>query len=126
MIQLSENAVRKIRSLKEEEGRPVTDLLRVEVKKGGCSGLSYKMEFVSNPQGSDKVVESGNERVAIDSGSLLYLAGMTLDYSGGLNGKGFVFDNPNAAKKCSCGTSFNVAKTDKKSDQNEEPTSCNS
>ena len=108
MIQISESAARKLKSLKLEENRTSDAFLRVEVKKGGCSGLSYKMDFSSEARSGDKVFESFGEKIAVDSQSFLYLIGMTLDYEGGLNGKGFVFNNPNAAKSCGCGASFNV------------------
>ncbi|HRO66056.1 MAG TPA: iron-sulfur cluster assembly accessory protein [Pseudobdellovibrionaceae bacterium] len=108
MIQISETAAQKIAALKKDEGRPDTALLRVQVKKGGCSGLSYKMDFDNEPQPTDKVFESFGQKIAVDAQSFLYLIGMTLDYSGGLNGKGFVFNNPNASKNCGCGSSFNV------------------
>ncbi len=108
MIQISENAVKKIKSLKEEEKRTPQDFLRVEVKKGGCSGLSYKMDFDSAVKPGDKEFSHLGEKVVVDKESFLYLIGMTLDYQGGLNGRGFVFDNPNATKNCGCGSSFNV------------------
>lgn len=108
MIQISESAARKLKSLKLEENRPADAFLRVEVKKGGCSGLSYKMDFSAEARTGDKYFESFGEKIAVDSQSFLYLIGMTLDYEGGLNGKGFVFNNPNAAKSCGCGASFNV------------------
>jgi iron-sulfur cluster assembly protein len=108
MIQISESAAKKIQSLKSEEGQPDSAVLRVEVKKGGCSGLSYKMNFDSTQKDGDKIFEAHGQKIAVDSQSFLYLIGMTLDYSGGLNGKGFVFNNPNATKSCGCGSSFNV------------------
>lgn len=108
MIQISETAAKRIQSLKAEEGRTEDVFLRVEVKKGGCSGLSYKMDFDSNTKEGDKFFEAFGQKIAVDPGSFLYLIGMTLDYSGGLNGKGFVFNNPNATKNCGCGSSFNV------------------
>jgi iron-sulfur cluster assembly protein len=108
MIQISETAAKKIKTLKQEDSKPSDAFLRVEVKKGGCSGLSYKMDFDSQPRSDDKVFENHGEQIAVDSQSFLYLIGMTLDYEGGLNGKGFVFNNPNATKNCSCGASFNV------------------
>ena len=108
MVQISESAVKKLKSLKSEEGQPDSAALRVEVKKGGCSGLSYKMNFDNISRDGDQAFESNGERIIVDSQSLLYLAGMELDYSGGLNGKGFVFNNPNASKNCGCGSSFNV------------------
>ncbi|MFP5520680.1 MAG: HesB/IscA family protein [Bdellovibrionia bacterium] len=108
MIQVSENAIKRLYNLKQEEGKGEDSFLRVEVKKGGCSGLSYKMEFDTALREGDKVFESGGQKIVVDNNSLLYILGMTLDYSGGLNGKGFVFNNPNATKHCGCGTSFNV------------------
>lgn len=108
MIQISEMAAKRIQSLKAEEGKDDAAFLRVEVKKGGCSGLSYKMNFDQEVKSGDKSFESFGQKVVVDSQSFLYLIGMTLDYSGGLNGKGFVFNNPNATKNCGCGSSFNV------------------
>jgi iron-sulfur cluster assembly protein len=108
MINIADSAVTKLKSLKSEEGQPSSAALRVEVKKGGCSGLSYKMNFDNEPRSGDQVFESNGEKIVVDGESLLYLIGMTLEYSGGLNGKGFVFDNPNATKNCGCGSSFNV------------------
>ncbi len=108
MITISEKAAKRIQVLKDEESQTQESFLRVEVKKGGCSGLSYKMNFDSTLYPADKVFEQYGQRVVIDNTSFLYIAGLTLDYSGGLNGKGFVFSNPNATKTCGCGTSFNV------------------
>ncbi len=108
MIQISETASKKISALKTEDNKPVESFLRVEVKKGGCSGLSYKMDFDTHLREGDKAFEAHGEKIVVDGQSLLYLIGMTLDYSGGLNGKGFVFNNPNATKNCGCGSSFNV------------------
>ncbi|MEN0059978.1 MAG: iron-sulfur cluster assembly accessory protein [Bdellovibrio sp.] len=108
MIHISSAAARRLANLKQEEGKEDNAFLRVQVKKGGCSGLSYKMDFDTELQTTDKVFESEGQKIAVDPQSMMYILGMTLDYSGGLNGKGFVFNNPNAAKKCSCGTSFNV------------------
>lgn len=108
MIQISETAARKIGALKLEEGKSEDFFLRVQVKKGGCSGLSYKMDFDKEPKTGDKTFEGHGQKVVVDSQSFLYLIGMTLDFEGGLNGKGFIFMNPNATKACSCGSSFNV------------------
>ena len=108
MIQVSETAAKKIISLKQEDGAAPEAFLRVFVKRGGCSGFSYKMEFDKALKDSDKVFESNGAKVVVDGQSLLYLAGMTLDYEGGLNGKGFIFSNPNATKTCGCGSSFGV------------------
>lgn len=108
MIQITETAAKKITALRAEEGKEPTTFLRVQVKKGGCSGLSYKMDFDSVMKPDDKAFEQNGEKIVVDTQSFLYLIGMTLDYSGGLNGKGFVFNNPNATKNCGCGSSFNV------------------
>lgn len=108
MISISQNAAEKLASLKKEEGKEDAAFLRVEVKKGGCSGLSYKMDFDTQTREGDKFFESCGQRIAVDPQSILYILGMTLEYSGGLNGKGFVFNNPNASKNCGCGSSFNV------------------
>ncbi len=108
MVQISETAANKIKSLKSEEGKNPSAFLRVQVKKGGCSGLSYKMDFDTEVKAGDKTFEYFGEKIVVDTQSYLYLIGMTLDYSGGLNGKGFIFSNPNATKSCGCGASFNV------------------
>lgn len=108
MVQITETASKKITALKLEDGKSAESFLRVEVKKGGCSGLSYKMDFDTNLREGDKTFEAFGEKVVVDSQSFLYIIGMTLDYSGGLNGKGFIFSNPNATKNCGCGSSFNV------------------
>jgi Iron-sulfur cluster assembly accessory protein len=108
MIVISTEAAQKLANLKKDEGKDDSAFLRVEVKKGGCSGLSYKMDFDTVPRDGDKVFESAGQKIAVDPSSLLYILGMTLEYSGGLNGKGFVFNNPNASKNCGCGSSFNV------------------
>lgn len=108
MIQISQTAAKKIRSLKSEENQPDSAFLRIDVKKGGCSGMSYKMNFETEVKETDKAFDAFGERVVVDNNSYLYLIGLTLDFSGGLNGKGFVFSNPNAKKTCGCGISFNV------------------
>lgn len=107
MIQISEAAAKKISTLQQEENKP-DSFLRVRVKRGGCSGFSYKLDFDTQISEQDKVFESNGAKVVVDSQSLLYLLGLTLDYEGGLNGKGFVFSNPNATKTCGCGSSFAV------------------
>ena len=75
---------------------------------GGCSGLSYKLDFAKEPMPTDKIFEQDGVKVFIDPKSFLYVRGLSLDYQGGLNGTGFSFQNPNAAKSCGCGTSFAV------------------
>lgn len=84
------------------------DFVRVGVKSGGCSGLSYDLKFDKNKQEEDKVFEDNNIKIIVDKKSFLYLVGTTLEYSGGLNGSGFVFNNPNASRTCGCGESFSL------------------
>ena len=85
-----------------------SDFVRVGVKSGGCSGLSYDLKFDNKLFENDKVFEDNDIKIVVDKKSLLYLAGTTLEYSGGLNGKGFVFSNPNANRTCGCGESFSL------------------
>jgi len=109
MIKVSENAVKKAKSLMEEEGKnPVEAFIRVGVKGGGCSGLSYDLSFDTEIKEDDKEFEDNGMKIVVDKKSFLYLIGTELDYSGGLNGKGFVFNNPNANRTCGCGESFAV------------------
>ncbi len=108
MINVSENAVSKIKVLLQEENQPEGSFLRVKVKRGGCSGFSYKLDFDSELNSDDKEFSSDGIKVVIDPKSILYILGMTLDYEGGLNGAGFIFSNPNASKTCGCGSSFAV------------------
>lgn len=109
MIKISEVAKKKLEILMTEEGFDIhTDFVRVGVKSGGCSGLSYELTFDKNNLEEDKVFEDNNVKIAINKKSFLYLAGTTLEYSGGLNGKGFVFNNPNAQRTCGCGDSFSL------------------
>lgn len=107
MIQLTENAVKQIKRFREDENVPEGGL-RIAVVGGGCSGLSYKLEFQKEPAANDKVFEQNGVKIFVDPKSFLYVKGLTLDYSGGLNGTGFTFSNPNASKSCGCGTSFSV------------------
>lgn len=109
MIQVSETARKKVVDLMSEEGFDATkDYVRVGVKSGGCSGLSYELRFDDKVNESDKLFEDNNVRIVVDKKSFLYLVGTTLEYSGGLNGKGFVFNNPNAQRTCGCGESFSL------------------
>ena len=109
MINVSETAKSKVASLRDEEGKSLDNsYIRVSVASGGCSGLSYKMEIVDTPQEGDKEIADKGVRILIEKKSMLYLIGTTLDYSGGLNGKGFAFNNPNASRTCGCGESFAV------------------
>ncbi len=108
MIQLSENALKAVQKLKTEQGKPEA-YLRVGVKGGGCSGLSYDVQFVDQfDEKTDRVFDSSGLKVVCDIKSLLYLTGMTLDYTQEMLGGGFKFINPNAAGSCGCGTSFTV------------------
>lgn len=84
------------------------DYVRVGVKSGGCSGLSYDLDFDNNKEESDKLFEDNDVKIIVDKKSFLYLIGTTLEYSGGLNGKGFIFNNPNANRTCGCGESFSL------------------
>ncbi|MBX7232522.1 MAG: iron-sulfur cluster assembly accessory protein [Bdellovibrionales bacterium] len=108
MIQISTSAAKRITELKTEDPHAKDKMLRVSVTRGGCSGYSYKMDFDLQKNETDRIFEDHGVQVVIDSKSLLYIAGMTLDFEGGLNGKGFVFSNPNANKTCGCGTSFAI------------------
>ena len=109
MIKVSEDAKKKIASLMTEDGYdPNTDYVRVGVKSGGCSGLSYDWKFDKSIAEEDKLFEDNNIKLIVDKRSFLYLIGTTLEYSGGLNGKGFVFNNPNAQRTCGCGESFSL------------------
>ncbi|MEX0779220.1 MAG: iron-sulfur cluster assembly accessory protein [Balneolales bacterium] len=108
-IKLSENAVKRIREIRLNEHVDENTPLRVGVVGGGCSGLSYKLEFDKDEGGADKkdkFIESEGITIVVDMRSFLYLAGTELDYSSGLDGKGFHFINPNATRTCSCGESF--------------------
>lgn len=109
MIKVAVSAKEKVATLMQEEGfNPTTDFVRVGVKSGGCSGLSYDLQFDANKREDDRMFEDNNVRIVVDKKSLLYLAGTTLEYSGGLNGKGFIFNNPNANRTCGCGESFSL------------------
>ena len=107
MITVTPNAVKQIKRFQEDEGMEAGGL-RIAVVGGGCSGLSYKLDFQKVPQTGDKVFELEGVKLFVDPKSFLYVKGLELDYSGGLNGTGFTFKNPNASKSCGCGTSFAV------------------
>ena len=109
MIKVTEGAKDKISQLMNEEGYNVAqDYVRVGVKSGGCSGLSYELKFDSSLEENDKLFEDNLVKIIVDKKSFLYLVGTTLEYSGGLNGKGFVFNIPNANRTCGCGESFSL------------------
>lgn len=108
MITVSENAKARAIHLMQEENKPGDSFIRVGVDSGGCSGLSYKLEFDNVMRDGDQVFEDKGLKIVVDRKSFLYLIGTELDYTGGLNGKGFVFNNPNASRTCGCGESFSV------------------
>ncbi len=108
MILVSEKAKEKISQLRSSGDIADDYFIRVTVVGGGCSGLSYKMDFDNEDQEEDQVFEDKGEKLVVDLKSFLYLCGTTLDFSDGLNGKGFFFDNPNASRTCGCGESFAV------------------
>ncbi len=108
MIYISEKAREKVTSLKTETGLSEEYFLRVSVVGGGCSGLSYKLDFDNETQPNDQVFEDQGVKLVTDLKSFLYLCDTTLDFSDGLNGKGFHFINPNASRSCGCGESFAV------------------
>jgi len=109
MIQVSEKAKQKAIELMKEDGYDASiDFIRVGVKSGGCSGLSYELTFDKEEKENDKVFENNDIKIIVDKKSFLYLVGTELDYSGGLNGTGFVFKNPNANRTCGCGESFSL------------------
>ena len=109
MIKVSESASKRIVDMMKDDGFDAAkDYVRVGVKSGGCSGLSYDLTFDKQINENDKVFEDNNVKIAVEKKSFLYLAGTILEFSGGLNGKGFVFNNPNANRTCGCGESFSL------------------
>ena len=109
MIKVSDTAKKKVIELMTEDGfNPSQDYVRVGVKSGGCSGLSYDLKFDNKTEEEDKIFEDNDVKIIVDKKSFLYLVGTTLEYSGGLNGTGFVFNNPNANRTCGCGESFSL------------------
>ncbi|MDA1188328.1 MAG: iron-sulfur cluster assembly accessory protein [Chloroflexi bacterium] len=106
-INISEKAAHHVRKFAEQAGKPDITL-RVGVKGGGCSGLTYVLDLVDVPGENDKVIVEHGLKLCVDKKSYVFLAGTTLEYSDGLNGKGFEFHNPNAKTTCGCGTSFSV------------------
>lgn len=108
MIKVSDNAREQVAKLLQTEHEGKDAFVRVGVKGGGCSGLMYNLEFDTQLGDQDKVFEDNGVKVVVDKKSFLYLVGTELDYSGGLNGKGFQFINPNANRTCGCGESFSL------------------
>ena len=108
MITVTEKAKQKAIELMSNENRPADSFIRVGVEGGGCSGLTYKLEFDNQLKADDKVFEDKGMKIVCDRKSFLYLVGTELEFSDGLNGKGFMFINPNASRTCGCGESFSV------------------
>src|SRR5882757_10019369 len=108
MVTITEKAKSKIDHLMQDGGLDASYFLRVSVQGGGCSGLSYNLDFDNEEKKGDQFFEDRGIRMALDMKSFLYLAGTELDFTDGLNGKGFNFHNPNATRTCGCGESFSV------------------
>lgn len=108
-LNVTERALQEIRSIREKNDIPADYGLRVGVKGGGCSGLSYTLAFDAEKRDDDKVLTYGDDlKLYVDKKSLFYLMGCEVDFTDGLNGRGFTFNNPNATKTCGCGSSFGV------------------
>lgn len=107
-ITITEKAISEIKKIMEENSVPAEYGLRIGVKGGGCSGYTYSLGFDPETREGDTIIEQNGIRLFVDGKSLFYLSGTQLDYSSGLNGKGFIFNNPNATKTCGCGESFSV------------------
>ena len=107
-IRITEKAVVQIKNIMKENKVPENYGLRVGVKGGGCSGLSYTLGFDGESREGDTIIEENGVKLFVDGKSLFYLSGTELDFTDGLNGRGFIFNNPNAVKTCGCGESFSV------------------
>ena len=108
MVFVADSAQEKINELLQEAHLNQEYFVRVSVTSGGCSGLTYNLDFDNELQPDDQVFEDNGVKVVTDLKSFLYLCNTTLEFSGGLNGKGFFFNNPNAERTCGCGESFAV------------------
>ncbi|MEN7549196.1 iron-sulfur cluster assembly accessory protein [Rapidithrix thailandica] len=108
MIQVTDKAKEHIVELRQQEGYTNEHHVRVSVKGGGCSGLMYDLAFDNTIHDGDEIFEDKGVKIMVDKKSMLYLLGTTLDFSDGLNGKGFQFINPNATRTCGCGESFSI------------------
>jgi iron-sulfur cluster assembly accessory protein len=106
-VSITEKAAVQVKSIRERENRPKAHL-RVSVIGGGCSGLSYKLSFEDEMKDKDQLVEMHGVTLIIDPKSILFLKGIVVDFTDGLDGQGFVFNNPNAKQSCGCGTSFSA------------------
>jgi iron-sulfur cluster assembly protein len=108
MIKVAESAKQQVEHLLQSENHPEGSFVRVGVDGGGCSGLMYQLKFDHEMKEGDQIFEDNGVKVVVDRKSFLYLVGTELEYTGGLNGKGFVFKNPNASRTCGCGESFSI------------------
>lgn len=107
MVTISNAAKDRLLELLKKEGSS-KKYVRVGVESGGCSGLSYKLVFENEKNNDDELIEDNGVKLLVNKKSYLYLVGTTLEFSDGLNGKGFVFNNPNASRTCGCGESFSL------------------
>lgn len=107
-INITDKAISEVKKIMEENSIPGEYGLRVGIKGGGCSGLTYTLGFDGEERPGDNIIEKDGVKVYIDMKSNLYLSGTELDFTDGLNGRGFVFNNPNAKRTCGCGSSFGV------------------
>jgi len=108
MLFVADSAKEKISELRESGEIGDQHFIRVAVTSGGCSGLTYNLDFDNEDKEGDQVFEDNGVKIVTDLRSFLYVCNTTLEFSGGLNGKGFYFNNPNAARTCGCGESFSV------------------
>lgn len=108
MLFVDNSAKAQIKKIRERDGLSDDSFVRVVVTSGGCSGLSYNLEFSETLTPEDQVFEDNGEKIVTDLKSFIYLANTTLKFEGGLNGAGFIFDNPNASRTCACGESFSL------------------
>tara|TARA_B100000767_G_scaffold80623_1_gene77398 strand:- start:3978 stop:4301 length:324 start_codon:yes stop_codon:yes gene_type:complete len=107
MINISNSAKNRLIHLLDKDDAS-NKFVRVGVESGGCSGLSYKLDFDNKQNDEDELIEDNGIKLLVNKKSFLYLVGTTLEFSDGLNGKGFVFNNPNASRTCGCGESFSL------------------
>ncbi len=108
MLFVAESAKKKIEEIRSSEGKGPEMFVRVKVTSGGCSGLTYQLTFDEELKENDQVFEDNQIKIVTDLSSFIYLCNTTLEFSGGLDGKGFYFNNPNASRTCACGESFSV------------------